>query len=63
MLNELRARLRADLRPEGTLEDVLVDRIVASIWRLRRLGRVEMGLSLSVGIATRLRARSPTRPS
>jgi hypothetical protein len=44
MLNELRARLRADLRPEGTLEDVLVDRIVASIWRLRRLGRVEMGL-------------------
>ena len=45
VLEELRVRLRANLQPVGTLEDVLVDRIVASIWRLRRLGRVETELS------------------
>ena|SRR5205809_332617 len=44
VLDELRARLRAHFRPEGTLEDVLVDRMVAGIWRLRRLGRLEMEL-------------------
>ena len=43
-LEQLRVRLHANLQPVGTLEDVLVDRIVASIWRLRRLGRVEMEL-------------------
>jgi hypothetical protein len=43
-LRELGDRLRAELRPVGELENLLVDRIVATIWRLRRLGRVEAGI-------------------
>jgi hypothetical protein len=38
---ELSERLREELEPVGELEDLLVDRIVAAHWRLRRLGRVE----------------------
>ncbi len=36
--------LRADLEPEGPIEDLLVDRIVFAGWRLRRVARVEVGL-------------------
>ena len=43
-LEELGERLRAELRPVGELESLLVEKIVASIWRLRRLGRVEAGI-------------------
>lgn len=43
-LRELVKRLRAELQPVGELENLLVDRIVAAYWRLRRLGRVEAGL-------------------
>jgi hypothetical protein len=43
-LRELGERLRAELRPEGELESLLVDRIIAAYWRLRRLGRVEAGM-------------------
>ena len=43
-LEELAERLRAELRPAGELEALLVDRIVAAHWRLRRLGRVEAGV-------------------
>jgi hypothetical protein len=43
-LRELGERLRAELRPVGELEDLLVDRITAAYWRLRRLGRVEAGI-------------------
>jgi hypothetical protein len=43
-LRELGERLRAELRPVGELEDLLVDRIIAAYWRLRRLGRVEAGI-------------------
>jgi hypothetical protein len=32
------------LKPEGELENLLVERIVAARWRLRRLGRVEAGI-------------------
>ena len=41
---ELGELLRAELRPEGELEALLVDRVVAAYWRLRRLGRVEAGV-------------------
>jgi hypothetical protein len=43
-LRELDENLRAELRPVGELENLLVDRIVAAYWRLRRLGRVETGI-------------------
>jgi len=34
-------RMRQELAPEGELENILVDRIVSSIWRLKRALRVE----------------------
>ena len=41
---ELNETLRAELEPVGELENQLVDRIVATFWRLRRLERVEVGI-------------------
>ncbi len=43
-LNGLGERLGAELQPVGELETLLVDRVVAALWRLRRLGRVETGI-------------------
>ena len=43
-LQELGERLRSELQPVGELENLLVDRILSLIWRLRRLGRVEAGI-------------------
>jgi hypothetical protein len=43
-LRELGESLRGELQPVGELENLLVDRIIASYWRLRRLGRVEAGI-------------------
>ena len=43
-LQELDELLRDELQPVGELESMLVDRIVANHWRLRRLGRVEAGI-------------------
>src|SRR5918995_3036891 len=43
-LRELDERLRAELRPEGEMEDLLVEQIVAAQWRLRRTRRVEAGV-------------------
>ena len=43
-LRELSEHLRDELQPVGELENLLVDRIIASYWRLRRLGRVEAGI-------------------
>ncbi len=43
-LKELGERLREELQPVGELESLLVDRVIASTWRLRRLGRVEAGI-------------------
>jgi len=40
-LEELSRCLRVELRPEGELELVLVDRIATCVWRLRRVLRVE----------------------
>jgi hypothetical protein len=33
-----------ELRPAGELEGLLVERVIAAAWRLRRLGRVEAGI-------------------
>ena len=43
-LKELGERLRAELQPVGEMEGQLVERIVATQWRLRRLSRVEAGI-------------------
>src|SRR5215210_558428 len=43
-LKELGERLRDELQPAGELESLIVERIIATHWRLRRLGRVETGL-------------------
>ena len=43
-LKELGEGLREELQPIGELENLLVERIIASTWRLRRLGRVEAGI-------------------
>lgn len=42
-LEALREEMRADLRPEGVLQEILVDRLVAVIWRWRRALRFETG--------------------
>jgi len=42
--NELNEDLIAYFQPVGTLENMLVDRIIATHWRLKRLGRVEAGV-------------------
>ncbi|MDP9437354.1 MAG: hypothetical protein M3P49_01175 [Actinomycetota bacterium] len=43
-LRGLGERLRDELQPAGEMESLLVERIIASHWRLRRLGRVETGI-------------------
>ncbi len=43
-LRDLGEHLRAELHPVGELESLLVDRVVAAVWRLRRLSRVEAGI-------------------
>lgn len=43
-LAALRERLMEDLCPKDELESVLIDRIVAAVWRLRRLHSVEVGI-------------------
>lgn len=43
-LAKLRDGMRRSLRPVGELEEELVERMVASVWRKRRGDRVELGL-------------------
>jgi hypothetical protein len=43
-LKELSERLVAELRPEGELEILLVEEIIAAYWRLRRLRKVEASI-------------------
>jgi hypothetical protein len=43
-LRELAEGLRTELQPVGELENLLVEQIIATHWRLRRLGRVEVGI-------------------
>jgi hypothetical protein len=46
-LAALSASVHAELTPEGPIQRALVDRIVASLWRLRRVAQVESGLFAS----------------
>ncbi len=41
---DLGERLRDELQPVGELENMLVNRIIGTSWRLRRIGRVEAGI-------------------
>ena len=43
-LKELGELIRDELQPVGYLENLLVERIIAAYWRLRRLGRLEAGI-------------------
>jgi hypothetical protein len=43
-LVEFGTRLRSQLQPIGELESLLVDRLVASAWRLRRILVIEIGM-------------------
>jgi hypothetical protein len=43
-LRELGESLSTELQPHGELENLLVDRIIATVWKLRRLDRVEAGI-------------------
>jgi hypothetical protein len=42
-LEELGKKLRTDLAPQNELENILVDRMVSSLWRLKRAVRAENG--------------------
>jgi hypothetical protein len=41
---DLGERLRDELQPVGELDSTLVDRIIGTSWRLRRIGRVEASI-------------------
>ncbi len=43
-LADLCQRLRAELKPVGTIEHLLVDRVASGLWRLRRCLRLEAGV-------------------
>jgi len=43
-LRELGERLGSELQPVGELEGLLVEQIIAAVWRLRRLRRVEASI-------------------
>ncbi len=42
--NRFRQELLDQLEPVGSLEEVLADRLAASVWRLHRVGRIEVEL-------------------
>jgi len=43
-LEALAEAVRAAWKPEGAQEDLLVDWMIQTLWRLRRLGHVEAGI-------------------
>ena len=45
--DELHAQLQADIRPQGALQQILFDQLVASAWNLRRIPRMEAELTAS----------------
>jgi pyocin large subunit-like protein len=42
--NDLRNGVRADIAPSGPIEQLLADRVISAIWRLRRLENAECAL-------------------
>src|SRR5918997_5279001 len=59
-LKELGESLRDELQPVGELENILVERIIAAYWRLRRLGRVEAGVFFW-GVYRKIAGRGPPK--
>ncbi|MHB9026829.1 MAG: hypothetical protein ACYC7E_22070 [Armatimonadota bacterium] len=47
--------MRRDLKPIGTLEEVLASQVVAGAWRLKRLARIEAGVFTDLLSGTRRR--------
>jgi hypothetical protein len=45
--DDLHAQLEADIRPEGALQQILFDQLVASAWNLHRIRRMETELTTS----------------
>lgn len=45
--DELNTQLQADIRPQGTLQQILFDQLVAAAWNLRRVQRMEVELTAS----------------
>ena len=45
--DELHAELKADIRPQGALQQILFDQLVACAWNLRRIRRMETELTAS----------------
>lgn len=45
----LLASLRNDLQPEGEVEELLVERVAAATWKLRRAGVIEVGAMQAEG--------------
>jgi DNA gyrase/topoisomerase IV subunit A len=43
--DELHAQLQSEIRPEGALQQILFDQLVASAWNLRRIRRMEAELA------------------
>ncbi len=43
-LHEIRERLRKELKPTSEIESIIVDRMVSSIWRLKRCLKIESQL-------------------
>ena len=48
-LLDLGKRMRSELKPATEIENVLVDRIIANVWRLKRAMQVETGI-FNVGL-------------
>ena len=48
---ELLSELRNDLKPEGAVEDLLVERVAAAEWRRRRAEHFELGALIMEGAA------------
>ncbi len=49
--NDFRADLLGGFNPVGPLEQHLADRVIASIWRLNRVGRIEVELLNNLSVA------------
>ena len=45
--DELHVQLQADIRPQGALQQILFDQLVAAAWNLRRIRRMETELTAS----------------
>jgi hypothetical protein len=63
LMGAFREKLMAELQPQGLLETVLVDRIISSSWRLKRLLRSELKLYQNYSVKLNSRPRVDYRYS